>query len=721
MPSQICRVSPPEDERTAKRRKVRKGTQSCWECKKRKVRCIWGEKGDICCDNCSRRGSRCVGQEYADEPEEGKEMGKGDGGMEERMKKVEEVVEQLVQDAGMTCLYRQTENLAYQLRDSTSTNSMPISEVALTPKITLLPSDTSLSGRYTGLARDLVGAWPNQHDLDHIYQLPIGLSTHLHMKLCASPSALPSQEPISPQAMLQLPSPGSHPVLMARKLLILGSLLQGAFSDSHQAFGDMRDHFSEIMTRAVDTAARLVTSNDELTASVEGIECIMIEAMIQNYAGNLHRAWMTARRATTVAQMVGLHRGSKTPKVLDAGTTAGFDPGHLCFRIVEMDRYLSITLGLPQSSLETWAVTPEALASCGPLDRMGRLHCIIAGRILTRQSGEKSRGELLDMEDIDQMLQSAAAEMSSQWWLVPHYGASRDNTLDPFYEVARTMYQLSHYHLLIRLHLPYMLRSWKDNRFDHSKITAVNASRELLSRYIAFRGWNPGHYYCRGIDFLSFIALTSLCLAHIDSRNSTRTSPEVAQSGTNASCVLARSHPSDRGLMERTFSILAAMENDTIAAKLSSIMYHLLDVEAASANGVEYSAATTEDHDGALTECDGEFINGQNTLQLHIPYFGTINFQRRLVCRPAEGMIGLCSTLTTSNDVRPEQAVQQDQSISSEWSLLNSTDDMGALDDWTMQSINEGLFNSLFSGLGDKDTTYDTWTPLNSYKYRIFL
>src|SRR5690242_11661581 len=40
-----------------KRRKVRKGTQSCWECKRRKVRCTFSEPAEeSVCDGCKRRG-----------------------------------------------------------------------------------------------------------------------------------------------------------------------------------------------------------------------------------------------------------------------------------------------------------------------------------------------------------------------------------------------------------------------------------------------------------------------------------------------------------------------------------------------------------------------------------------------------------------------------------------------------------------------------------------
>lgn len=70
----LCTMSPnlviaADSEPLVKRRRLRKGTHSCWQCKKRKVKCIPDPLADGgACDGCRRRGSRCVGQEC---PEDG--------------------------------------------------------------------------------------------------------------------------------------------------------------------------------------------------------------------------------------------------------------------------------------------------------------------------------------------------------------------------------------------------------------------------------------------------------------------------------------------------------------------------------------------------------------------------------------------------------------------------------------------------------------------------
>jgi hypothetical protein len=487
--------------------------------------------------------------------------------------------------------------------------------------------------------------------------------------------------------MLQLPLPGSHPVLLARKLLLLSSLLQGAISVG-QIQEEQRGHFSKVMSHAMDTAVRLVTSNDELTASVEGIECIMVEAMIQNNCGNLHRAWMTVRRASAVAQMLGLHRGSPQSsafKVLDPQGTSGLDPDQLCFRIIEMDRYLSLTLGLPQSSLQTCGLDAEAVAACHPLDRIARLQCIIADRILSCRAGESSDIQAEKVQSIDKMLKEAAELMPPQWWLTPDFDVNDLTVPNSLPEYSRTTYQLSHFHLVMRLHLPYVLRSSGTSMCEHSKTTAIQAARELVSRYVAFHRWNSGIYYCRGVDYLSFVALTVLCVAHIDERN---------RSMALTQAVLDHSRLSDRAMMERTVEILGNLKDDEIAMKLSRIMQYLLEVEAASANGICYNASTSEAHDGLVTECDGRFVNGdKGELQLQIPYFGTISLRRRLA-----------SFATTATGMLPIEAPEQTQPSpvdwTNHWSLLDSSSDISALDDWTLQSINEGLFGGLLGGFG---------------------
>ncbi|KAL5047698.1 hypothetical protein BDW71DRAFT_34047 [Aspergillus fruticulosus] len=686
-----------------KRRKVRKGTQSCWECKRRKVRCIFASAEHAVCNNCRRRGTACVSQELPDI------LGtsSGQSQVEARLGRVEEVVERLVNARSVPSLDR----------EEPSAGSRVHRAVPSGPPTTTITRPLSVPDRYEELSRSLLAAWPSEGDLETISSLPVGL-------FC-----LPTDQ--SPRKLLKLPPPGAHPVLIARKLLMLGTFLQGVPPSAIQQLGDRGVSYRETMTRAVERAITVVTTNDELISSVEGLECVMMETLYQNYAGNLHRAWMAVKRAASAAQMMGLHRAQDLPpsRFLDPATRAAFDADDICFRLVQMDHYLSLMLGLPQTAPEGRFAIPEDLSRFDPRDRLQRLHCAVSGRIVRRN--DAGINDLSVTCEADQLLQTAAADMPPQWWLPPTFSKDSDLVAD----TVRLMIQFTHHHLLARLHLPYMLRSSAstDRNHDRSKSIAVNASRELLSRYILFRSANPVDYYCRGCDFLAFIATTIMCLAHIDTN--------AHSNNANIFDPLIHSRPADRGLMERTAEIIASTAaaeysvSEAIAPKLTRIIRHLLDVESNAANGTIYSTSTSTSSttsDGDEGEIGGALSQGGKALQIRIPYFGTISLERgygvipkgsqeeaqgQMVAADSDGMAAahagdqVSSSWGAGHDIRTShlQAPASNGPLESEF----QSDPMcsGAEDDRDLQGIDIALFDSLFRGIEipDADTSGEAW------------
>ncbi|MCJ1389211.1 hypothetical protein MMC18_002067 [Xylographa bjoerkii] len=799
-------ASPQLDGLESKRRKVRQGTQSCWECRRRKVRCIFTATTDAICDNCRRRGMVCISQEHPDEPM----LSIGSNQVEERLGRVEEFIEHLVNSAvtshvphspaqdlseghlthfeprplagrtsdrcagiptpaaseveagaSSSCSGR---NVVHVLNAGESTCPRP-SLKRPSSATTHSPAQSRRAvGKYEELSCALTATWPSQHDIDLICTLPVGLSAHFHSGIGTPYSISMGRDPPPPREILQLPPPGSHPVLIARKLLVLGTFLQGVLPSSIQDLADLGASICDIMSRVVDTAIRLVTTNEDLIRSVEGIECIMLEAMYQNYAGNLHRAWMAVRRATTVAQMMALHRGLNSPslKILVPETRATFNPDQICFRLVQMDCYLSLMLGLPWTSLEARFATPKALEGCQPIDRMQRIHCAVAERILQR-----NENDLTETHEIDTLLQKAAAEMPPQWWLIPNLSASNSGGTEVLHETIRLMDQFTHYHLLTRLHLPYMLRSSPDRRYDHSKITAVNVSRETLARFVAFRTSNSAHFYCRGTDFLAFIATTVLCLAHLDPRGR-RQGPAQNSNPGAVFDFLAHSRPSDRGMMERTLAIIESMARagpDAIASKITRILRHLLAIEANAASGTSYSTHSFKGDDEEELECHGKLTNGGKGLHVHIPYFGTINFERGAISKsvsttPTAPDQGLPTTLV-ADMLLPDPLGEHNQQPPSGWDcppacqigspldhhnartaqwqfgqlaspqlppspgngvssfdsgniqegqVPDSVGFVDAEDDWDLQGVDVALFDSLFRGTAIPDAVAEeTW------------
>ena len=80
------------------RRKIRKGTRSCWQCKRRKIRCIFDgvSSAETVCLGCKQRETACISQEFDDKSSHTR---KRRYRREDRLDRVQALVEQLVHEA----------------------------------------------------------------------------------------------------------------------------------------------------------------------------------------------------------------------------------------------------------------------------------------------------------------------------------------------------------------------------------------------------------------------------------------------------------------------------------------------------------------------------------------------------------------------------------------------------------------------------------------------
>ncbi|KAI1261300.1 hypothetical protein F5Y18DRAFT_402526 [Xylariaceae sp. FL1019] len=594
-----------------KRRKIRKGTQSCWECKRRKTRCTFARPTATVCDGCRSRRIKCISQEFDDEV---MTRPSGEGNWTNAMKSPDE---QLNKRYGVDLPHRLSQGPSDQNEPAEARDSSLSVPATISNNSHLDSHETDSLG---DISRALRAMWPNQHDLDIILSVPVGVSVLLHGVWCMPYSTFLSEHLTSPRRMLQLPPGGSHPVLVARRLLMLVTFLQAISPSLASKLAGMSSDYRVLMSRVVKTVARLVTSNDELVESIEGIECVMIESMYLNNAGNLRRAWLVNRRAMVMAQMIGLHTGMPAlSKALEADTRDRINPEYMWFRIVSSDRYLSLILGLPQGTLEDVFASPSALAGCMSMERMERVMTVAGGLILQRNGAERT--DMQAAYKVDKLLQEAAAMMPPQWWsITPDLTAVANNGAEEFQETVRLMNQFAYHHLLVQLHLPYILQPpstiWS---YDYSKMTAATASRAIVTLFISFRTSVLATAYCRGIDFIAFIASTTLCLTHIEARRQLFNG-------------LQHQRLSDRGLLERTLEMMetrAQQNGDAIAREVSSVLKPLLVVEDNSAMGGSYHASASSEANRQGSRCLSITGNAYDVLCIKIPYFGTIKIEHR--------------------------------------------------------------------------------------------
>lgn len=468
----------------------------------------------------------------------------------------------------------------------------------------------------------------------------------------------------SHNSLLKTPEPDAHPVLIARYMLQLALFILQLHPDSQEGIRCLSEPLPVVRDRLFNLVVRLITTNDEFVASVEGLECVVTESVYQANLGNIRRSWIACRRAMNVAQLMGLNRSSPWSqyKALRPGTQ--YYPELMWYRIVFLDRYLSLMLGVSQGSSDCSMASETILAGETPMGRLDRVHCVVACRILERnESGHRSPSELALTQDIETELQKVARSLPSSWWLVPRLDdtASADSQR-LFWETRQIMAQVFHYNLLNQLHLPYMLHpphhhppSWsadggassrqRQQQHERSRSTCVNASREVLTRFTALRSRKETAYRCRTVDFLALMAATTLLLAHLEEGG--RLTPTGADTATVTTVAgaeagagfLAHQYASDRAMIERVHENMCdvgRLSSDTLGAQSAQLLRRLLAIdvqeeEAVGAGRVSVQVVATADEATAPPASDpGEDHHHPPIItSMRVPYFGLVRISRR--------------------------------------------------------------------------------------------
>jgi hypothetical protein len=754
-----------------RRRKIRKGTRSCWECKRRKIRCNFDSEAAAVCNGCQNRGTKCVSQEF---PEEASAPADRSRQMGERIVRVEALVEQLVHsvaaggttkqtttippvpDTGIPTPSSSTSELPHLLslyesapvtseRESGPSPSSPTpipqrTAASRTPSIALVGSP--LPSRYKALSEALFAAFPSPEDLEILREhgatgvMPFSQLATIPLSVLEVKGAQTSD------IWFKLPDRNLHPVLIGKAAMMLATTLQGLFPSNQAAtVGGVSEPPQAVSRRLADTVRSLITKNDEFLGTVEGLQCIMFEGVYQANWGNLRQAWLTMRRAMVVAQLMGIQKAHnhKALKVIDPKTPVY--PQYMWFRIVFADRLLSMMLGLPQGTMDMSMASPAQLAEDVPSGRLERAHCVISARILERNE-DPCEDDYTKTMDIDSALQKAASMMPGRWWLTPNLTKVASDPSSTFWEALRLAKQLYHYYLLIQLHLPYMMLSDNANNdkranFEYSKAMCVTAAREILTRFVVYRSFNRVAFCCRNIDFWAFLAAMTLLLAYLDGHRKPCTEN-----------VLAHQRISDRAMMEEVLEnmeCVSKLNDDALSDKCGDILQRLLAIEEEAASGNRKADADSLDD------------SIENALRICIPYYGTVkidpagNISRDgpsrslgpstqanshdLEASGTVGSVGMhhrawgCGLPMLAGEVtavEPHGATSEDphrvfidggglpsHQTGLPFHLENPINDVqiaAGIDDWTFQGVETAFFDSLMRGTWAPDA--DDWGQL---------
>ncbi|KAK4546990.1 hypothetical protein LTR36_001210 [Oleoguttula mirabilis] len=368
------------------------------------------------------------------------------------------------------------------------------------------------------------------------------------------------------------------------------------------------------MKGLADSAIKLVNMDDTLLGTLEGLENLIFEIFYHIDCGDVRRAWITNRRAVTAAQMMGLHRpGHRRYRLIN--DQSDLEPEVMWSTIVSLERMLSLLLDLPTGTGHMTLGFDSAFGST-----LSTLVGSLSAKILERNEVESAQQAMNMTAEIDREVILAAEQMPSVFWRPLAFAGLERDSLQALSETRLAFGQMCYYSLVVQLHAPYMLCPHDASQSVYSKIVCVNASREILTREIELRTFNPVSARCRMSDFLALIAGMALMLGHATSH-----------CGNERDHLLAHQRLGDRATVERALDCIGPMSDlhqDVLVVRCAALLRDLLTVEeGARQHSIRASRPAEMEHSQR---------NLPNILIMRVAYLGNIQVSREgVVALPA--------------------------------------------------------------------------------------
>jgi hypothetical protein len=258
------------------------------------------------------------------------------------------------------------------------------------------------------------------------------------------------------------------------------------------------------MENYVSTVVSLVTSSDEQLLTLPGLETLWLLAMYQMQIANIRQAWLITRRAMSLAHLMGFHR--IVEKVLTPPVEAVDSAAKMWRGLVDTERCVGLRLRLPFAA-DDYTISETAEP---PEIHKSRLAA------LCRQVAELDRREVtpetyVQALALDEKLDSLMKGQAKDFWEVPHVPPTA-RTAESYAVLQRLRVQMWHFELKVFIHLPFLLRAAKDIRYEYSKVTALQASRNIMMRWFALRNAGITQAYGRIAELSVFIAAVTITL-----------------------------------------------------------------------------------------------------------------------------------------------------------------------------------------------------------------
>ncbi|MCJ1387672.1 hypothetical protein MMC18_000515 [Xylographa bjoerkii] len=358
-----------------------------------------------------------------------------------------------------------------------------------------------------------------------------------------------------------------------------------------------------LQKRYMTFVENLLAADEGLASTLDGLECMVLQIRFYVDEGKPRKAWLLGRRATGFAYFLGIHRVGRSTNDPMAKRKAD-----LWFQMSLGDRHLSLILGLPSSTLDYHFnvkdfASEEKSGFYG--QRLLSKLSVIVGHIIDRNS-DLNNTSLIDTLKIDEELEEARSSMPPGWWeALPVPSMPAEVVRDMF--VAKFMYHNDRK----LLHLPYLLKSFTDRRYELSRISGLESSREMIKYYQTLRR-NGALLVCNLFDFQVFTASMVLVLDLLNQYANNYGRGDLLQAESDWNLVYS---------IREDFETLGKKAISPVASQAAQVLREFSD---------------------ARYGCDG-YTNDDETYQVTIPYFGKIRIGKVNTTTPS-----ICSPSTTN-------------------------------------------------------------------------
>ncbi|KIW86640.1 uncharacterized protein Z519_12765 [Cladophialophora bantiana CBS 173.52] len=478
-------------------KRLREGSRTCSECRRRKVRCAYGPDSAGECARCLARGIRCI----VPKPRGTDDASEERKTLRERVADLELLVESLSREK--KDIARSAAPIVTARDDVTAENSDDdLAELTRhAPLVAALEAsqDTgdfhphagrnvhfqkSGSTREDAICDQLRAALPSYDELRQCFSGDTRWWDFWHIKTFGADAAYENL----PQFLERTYTTGTP--------IEVGYLVS--------SYGR---HNAAEASQYLPIVDHVVLANDLFASTLDGLLLTVFHAKVYLDVGQPRRAFLCNRHGISLAQIMNLHRNySNSPRRSAAWWTLYLG-----------DRFLSVLLGLPYAiSDDSFVVTyADDTSQVGHATypfaiRLGLLTSRVIDQVQSRKGPKFS-----DILDIDDELASLANSMTRNWWdhNIPVDAYSTDmNELR-----ERLICQAQYFLTRTYLHLPYLLKTPTSHLYVSSRLTAIDSAKDLLKRYLALRSHvndNP-IFDCQSLDFVGFMASVILVVGSL--------------------------------------------------------------------------------------------------------------------------------------------------------------------------------------------------------------